>query len=198
LRPPSPPSARPPRRGSRLRFELRYLTGDTPWDSGITPPELVAVLERLPPGLALELGCGTGTNAVALAQQGWQVTAIDFSARALAEARRRARHAGVPVRFLRRDVTRLHRLVGPFDFALDLGCFHALGPSAWPKYARTLVRLLRPGAVFLLYTFLDPSDGWPAEADVRRTFQDDFDLSQLEHGAFDGRPSGWFTWTRRT
>jgi len=182
---------------SRLRFELRYWTGRAPWDTGITPPEVIAFLQRAPAGRALDLGSGTGTNAVTLAQHGWQVTGIDFSARALRAARRKARLAHVSVRFLRRDVTRLDDLRGPFDFALDLGCFHSLDPSSRPRYASTLARLLRPGAVSMLYAFLDPAEGWPAESDVCEAFGGGFDLTDLEHGEFNGRPSGWFTWTRR-
>lgn len=193
----APPAGRRPRRAGRLRFELRYWTGRTPWDSGITPPEVVDFLERTRPGRALDLGCGTGTNAVALAQRGWEVTAVDFSARALGAARSKAARASVTVRFLRRDVTRLDDLQGPFDFALDIGCFHALEPAARRPYAASLARLLPPGATSMLYAFLDPSDGWPAEAEVRAAFEPDFELSRLEHGEFDGRPSGWFTWARR-
>jgi SAM-dependent methyltransferase len=183
---------------SRLRFELRYWTGDAPWDSGVTPPEVVAFLQRTPPGRALDLGCGTGTNAITLAQRGWQVTAIDFSAEALRRARRKARQAHASIRFLRRDVTRLDDLPGPFDFALDLGCFHSLEPVGRSRYASSLTRLLRPGGVFMLYAFIDPGEGWPAEAEIRRLLEQDFDLAVLEHGEFNGRPSGWFTWIRRS
>lgn len=186
------------RRASRLRFEWRYWTGRAPWDTGITPPEVIDFLQRTPPGQALDLGCGTGTNAITLAQRGWQVTGIDFSERALRTARRKARQANVSVRFLRRDVTRLEDLAGPFDFALDLGCFHSLDRSARPGYVFALARLLRPGAVSMLYAFLDPADGWPAEAEIREAYASTFDLAGLEHGEFDGRSSGWFTWIRRS
>jgi SAM-dependent methyltransferase len=199
LSPPfSSPSGKRTRRGTRLRFEWRYWIGRTPWDSGITPPEVLDFLQRTAPGRALELGCGTGTNAVALAQRGWQVTAIDFSWQAVQAARRKARQAGVTVRFLRRDATRLDDLPGPFDLAVDIGCFHSLDPQARPGYATSLARLLRPGATYLLYTFLDEEDGWPAEADIRRLYGPEFELARLEHGEFDGRTSGWFTWTRRS
>lgn len=171
--------------------------GRTPWDSGTTPPEVVDFLGRTRPGRALELGCGTGTNAVALAARGWEVTAVDFSRRALRAARTKAARAAVIVRFLQRDVTRLDDLEGPFDFALDIGCFHAIDPAARRHYSITLGRLLRPGATYMLYSFLDPSDGWPAEIEVRDTFEGRFDLSRLERGEFNGRPSGWFTWRRR-
>jgi len=183
---------------SRLRFELRYWMGDTPWDSGITPPEVIDFLEGTAPGRALELGCGTGTNAIAMAQRGWQVTAIDFSARALQRARRKARQANAAVRFLQRDVTRLDDLAGPFDYALDLGCFHSLVPAVRSRYVSALARLLRPQAVYMLYSFLEPAEGWPAEAEIRRLLGTGFDLTVLEHGEFNGRPSGWFTWIRRS
>jgi SAM-dependent methyltransferase len=195
---PEPPRAgKPSRRAGRLRFELRYWMRRTPWDSGTTPPEVLEFLERTVPGRALDLGCGTGTNAIALARRGWQVTAVDFSSRAIAAAHRKAARAKVVVTFLRRDVTGLDDLEGTFDFALDLGCFHAIDPAARPRYGGTLKRLLRPGGTCMLYAFTDPSDGWPAEADVRRTFEPDFELARLERGDFNGRPSAWFTWIHR-
>jgi SAM-dependent methyltransferase len=159
---------------------------------------VLAVLDRTPPGRALDLGCGTGTNAIALAQRGWDVTAIDFSSTALNRARRKARQSHALVRFLQRDVTRLDDLAGPFDFALDLGCFHGLAASSRAGYVANLARLLRPGAVLMMYAFLDPAQGWPAEAEIRKLHGDGFDLANLDYGEFRGRPSGWFTWIRRS
>ena len=180
-----------------LSFELRYWTGRPPWDTGITPPEVMDFLARTTPGRAVDFGCGTGTNAITIAQHGWDVTAIDFSWRAIRLARRKARAAGASIRFLRRDVSRLEDLVGPFDFALDLGCFHSLEAAPQAGYAATIARVLRPGATLMMYAFLAPEEGRPAEAEIRRRFSDPFDLIRLEHGEFEGRPSGWFTWKRR-
>jgi methylase of polypeptide subunit release factors len=63
------------------------------WDTGQPSGELRRVLDRfgIGPGRALELGCGTGMNAVYLALRGFAVTAIDLSPRAIRAARRRAR-----------------------------------------------------------------------------------------------------------
>ena len=181
-----------------LGFELRYWSGRPPWDTGITPPEVMDFLVRNPAGRAVDFGCGTGTNAITLAQHGWDVTAIDFSWRAIRLARRKARDAGASIRFLRRDVSRLEDLAGPFDFALDLGCYHSLEAAQQARYAATIARVLHPGATFMMYAFLEPDEGWPAEAEVRRSFSSPFDLVRLDHGEFEGRPSGWFTWKRRT
>src|SRR5438128_3257238 len=112
-------------------FRAAYLFGFKPWDSGVPPPELVSVVEgpeRLTPGHALDLGCGTGTNSIYLAQHGWQTTGIDFVPRAINAARRKAAAAGVSPRFIVGDVTRLTELgVGSgYDLLLDLGCFHSI------------------------------------------------------------------------
>ena len=78
-----------------LFWDVMYLFKKTPWDTGITPPEIVAVIEsgKVPIGRALDLGCGTGTNAIYLAQHGFTVTAIDVSRRAIALAKRKTRSA---------------------------------------------------------------------------------------------------------
>src|ERR1700694_3122552 len=70
----------------RLFFRMTYLLGWKPWDSGMPPPELVEWVEgsrALPPGRALDIGCGTGTNARYLLDHKWQVTGVDFVPRAV-------------------------------------------------------------------------------------------------------------------
>ncbi|MFJ8225479.1 class I SAM-dependent methyltransferase [Streptomyces griseus] len=89
-------------------LEDYYRDGKPPWDGGVTPPELVAVTEgpgALKPGRALELGCGTGTNAVYLARHGWQVVAVDLVDRPVRQAREKADAAGADVSVLCGDAT---------------------------------------------------------------------------------------------
>src|SRR5690349_24226678 len=63
-------------------WDERYRSADRIW-SGNPNPHLVTTVTGLPPGTALDVGCGEGADAVWLAEQGWQVTALDVSAVAL-------------------------------------------------------------------------------------------------------------------
>jgi SAM-dependent methyltransferase len=161
----------------------------------VTPPELERFVGSHPPGRALDLGCGTGTNVVYLARHGWEAVGVDFAGRAIARARRRARAAGVVGAFVVGDVTRL-ALTGPFDLALDIGCLHSIATSGRAGYAAGLARVVRPGGTYLLYAFAPggPAVGLTAD-DVRATFADAFDVVSIEEGK--GRPSAWYTLTRR-
>jgi cyclopropane fatty-acyl-phospholipid synthase-like methyltransferase len=180
----------------RLFFELLYRFGRPRWDTGVTPPELVDFVARTAAGRAVDLGCGTGTNAVYLAERGWDVVGVDFAALAVDRARRRARDAGVSrVRFLRADVTELPDL-GTFDLAYDIGCLHAVPARRRPRYAAWVAASLRSGAAYLLYAFT-PADGGPgiARHEVERLFANAFVLERFEEGT--GRPSAWYRFARR-
>jgi len=100
----------------RWLFALSYQSGITPWDTGITPPELVDAVEgeHAPqPGSALDIGCGTGTNCLFLARHGWSVTGVDFAGPAIQRARVKAQAAGIDktrVKFIQADATKLTQL----------------------------------------------------------------------------------------
>ncbi len=180
----------------RLFFELLYRFGRPRWDTGITPPELVEFVARTPARRAVDLGCGTGTNAVYLAEHGWEVIGVDFSSLAVDRARWRAQAAGVlRVRFLRNDVTELPDL-GTFDLAYDIGCLHAVPSHRRPRYAAWLAASLRSGASYLLNAFT-PSGGGPGitRPDVERLFAGSFALERFEEGT--GRPSAWYRFARQ-
>ena len=136
----------------RLHFNLWYLYFiRPPWDSGISPPELLDFLANHPAGRAIDLGCGTGTNVVTLVQHGWDVTGVDFAPLAIRLAKRKLHAAHMRASLLVGDVTNLTGISGPFDLALDLGCFH--GIEARAAYLSELMRLLTPGGYWLMYAF---------------------------------------------
>lgn len=141
----------------RLWYAHAYRTGRTPWDTGVTPPEVVDLIEgsdALQPGRALDLGCGTGTNVAYLARHGWTATGVESDARAFDAAERRLRGAN-GARVFRGDVTRLADLPvdGPFDLALDIGCFHSVAPAGRDGYASGVAARTMPGATLFVFAF---------------------------------------------
>jgi SAM-dependent methyltransferase len=187
---------------SRLRFWWRYFRHKTPWDTNITPPEIVALAERLPVGSAIDLGCGTGTNVIYLAQRGWRAVGVDFAPNAIGIARHKARRAGVEAfaKFYVSDVTKLEWLessvYAPFTFAMDIGCLHALSPEAQRAYAAQLARLTASGATYALYAHQRRNQmqfDFTAEH-VERLFKPHFTLLQATYSTdtSSGYASGWY------
>ena len=125
----------------------RYRDGNLPWNTGQPSSELQRVFSRNPiqPCRALELGCGTGTNSVWLAQQGFEVTGIDLAPLAVERAEQRAHAAGVTAHFVVGDVLHLPELEGPFAFFFDRGCYHAVRRDAPKQYAPAVARQLASG-----------------------------------------------------
>lgn len=131
----------------------RYATGFTPWDVGGPHPELVARLAegRLPePGRALVPGCGYGHDAVALAQAGWQVTAVDFAP----ELQQVVPKVLAPYggRFLNVDALGLE-VDEPFDLIFDHTFFCAIHPSRRPEHGAMVRRLLGPGGTLAMIVY---------------------------------------------
>ncbi len=188
---------------SRLFYWFAYWRGRPPWDTGVSPPELLAIIEgdkALPPGKALDLGCGTGTNSIYLAQHGWDVSAVDFTARALERASEKAARAGVMVKFYRGDVTRLGDLPlqGPFDLLFDLGCFHSLTPQGRAAYAREVAALSKPGTLLLLYAFVPRKLGGRVVGvtpdEIKAVFEGLFACEQIDWGGdAPGTGSAWYS-----
>jgi SAM-dependent methyltransferase len=187
----------------RLSFTWRYRRGALPWDTGETPPEVKAFVAGATPGRALDLGCGTGTNVLYLADYGWQIVGVDFVEQAVEQARRKA--AGRDgVTFFQGDVTHLEQLplYGPFDYLLDIGCLHSLTEEGQQRYAVQLARLARPGGCYMLYASQPrPSStgqiGISPEA-IAALFAPSFTVERqlLGDDSGGGWASGWY-WLRR-
>jgi cyclopropane fatty-acyl-phospholipid synthase-like methyltransferase len=185
----------------RVFFELSYLLGRPPWDSGISPPELLAYLDAHSPARGLDLGCGTGTNVLTMAQRGLQVAGIDFSFVAILRARQRLQRAGLRADLHHGDVSRMEPIAGTFDLALDIGCFHALGDEQKLRYASQLARRVMPGGAFLLYSFIDSGvqegRSWPSRDEICSIFDESFQVKSVVEGRDRERRSAWFTLQRR-
>jgi 2-polyprenyl-3-methyl-5-hydroxy-6-metoxy-1,4-benzoquinol methylase len=120
---------------------------DMPWHQSIIDPDVARELKKTEGVTSiLDVGTGSGVQAEALANLGYDVTGIDLADSAIQIAREKS---SGHVTYLAEDI--LHTtLTGPFDLALDLGCLHVLDEAHWPKYAHTLHRLLKPAGYLVL------------------------------------------------
>lgn len=144
----------------RLGWEKHYQDGATPWDTRITPPEVIAFWAsgRLAPnGLALDIGCGPGTNVTYLAGLGLQTIGVDLAGGALTLARTRlqTQPAALQARisFVQADVAALPFRQVSACYIVDIGCLHGLLPDQRPAYAQGIIANLASGGYYHLYAF---------------------------------------------
>jgi len=110
------------------RFTQRYKEGDIPWDLGRADYNLTEMVVNWPimPCKTLELGCGTGDNAIWMAEHKFDVTAFDLIEVAVEMARAKAAEANVSVNFYVADILKDSIPNEPFDFVFDRGVFHTV------------------------------------------------------------------------
>jgi SAM-dependent methyltransferase len=179
----------------RLLFFIQYLFKPR-WDTGITPPEVEDFVSHHPPGRALDLGCGTGTNVIYLIQHGWQATGVDFIPEAIRKAKQKALQASVEADLFVGDVTRLNNVSGPFDLILDIGCFHSLPAADRKTYLDNVLKLLAQDGTYLLYAFFNNSDDGSiglSNHDLEQ-MKCCLELIDRQDGSFHEQKSAWFTW----
>jgi cyclopropane fatty-acyl-phospholipid synthase-like methyltransferase len=183
----------------KLWFDYSYLKRPV-WDTGISPQELLGFITSHPPGRALDIGCGTGTNAITLAKSGWSVIGIDFSRRAIQIARKKAHNNGVKINFILKDVIQLDDIPGCFDLILDMGCFHGLSTTDRLKYIAIIERFLTPGGTFLLYVFFknhyDNHGPGVTEEDIFLLTQSLLLIDRTNSTERGIRPSAWLTYQK--
>ncbi len=146
----------------RWAYDLMYRSW-APWDAVGVREDLRNLLEsgRVTPEShprAVDLGCGTGANAVYLAERGFAVVGVDFSPVALAKARTRAERAGVDCRFVAGDLTADLAELGTFDLVLDFGTLDDLDPAGRRAMADNIGRLTTSGSLVIFWCFYaDPA-----------------------------------------
>lgn len=142
-------------------YEIIYRYFRAPWDIGARE-ELISLVEggRVKPVRAIDLGCGAGANAIYLAQNGFEVTGVDFAEAAIEKARARAKEAGVKVDFIVGDLTNLRGVSGTFDFLIDYGTLDDLRLHQREAYLRSILPLTHSGSQYLLWGFEYPMRWW--------------------------------------
>lgn len=180
----------------KVDWNERYVKSDTPWDSGMPSEALQCILNegKVKPCRVLELGCGTGTNAIFLAKAGFEVTAVDLSPLAIEKAKKKAEEVGLSINFLQADVTNLPELGAPFPFVFDRGTYHIVRHMNLKGFQRTLETMVEPGGYFLVLAGSTNEPGPEEKGPPRVTPQDlcaelefdCFNLLKLEQSAFHG------------
>lgn len=142
----------------RAAGDAAYRLGLGPRPSDVPDHTLVELVEgpaRLAPGRALDLGCGTGRNALYLARRGWETVGVDMVGYAVEAARRKAAAQSLSIQFFQGDVTRLSELaVGTgFGLLMDGGCYHMIPPDRRDAYAQSVTHAAAPGAHLIMVGF---------------------------------------------
>lgn len=149
---------------SNQDWDQCYSQGEIPWDTDQPDPHLVDIVRSgaIAPGRVLEVGSGTGTNVLWLAREGFDVTGVDVSPRAVEMARAKA--AGAPGRyeFLTLDFLTGEVPSASFDFVFDRGCFHVFDEASdRARFAERVAAALRPGGQWL--SIIGSTEGPPRD-----------------------------------
>ena len=185
----------------KFGFFISYLSGNSPWDTGITPPEVYDFIERNQPGKALDLGSGTGTNVITLAEHGWVAEGIDYVTRAVRAARRKAQQRGLneKVHFRVGDVLSPEIFQGEYDLILDIGCYHNISIENTDRYIENVCAHLAVGGSLLIYVHLNefPEIGHGASEVSLKKLGEKLELVKRVDGEESSRPSAWLEFKKQ-
>lgn len=135
--------------------------GEPPWDTGVPSNELVEVLKGAKPCRALDVCCGTGTEAIYLANNGFAVSAIDVSREAIKIAKKKAQEANAKVHFLAASALKIPLRNETFGFINDRGCFHLFPPEDREAFAEEVRRVLEADGIYFMRCFSEKeAGGW--------------------------------------
>src|SRR5947209_7689982 len=197
------------------RFETEY-QGTAPWDIPGPQPAFVGLGKAgLIRGSVLDVGCGTGENALYLVSRGHEVWGLDFVPVAIERAAAKAQERGLSVHFQVRDALKLDVLGRTFDTVIDCGLFHTFSDEERPMYVRSLARAVRPGGAAYLLCFCDqePAGEGPRrvnQQEIREAFHGCWEVEDIREARFKtadyagapqfspGGPRGWLITVRRT
>lgn len=129
-----------------------YAAGGLPWDTGDPEPLLVDFVAagRVQPTRTLEIGAGTGTNSIWLAERGFDVVGIDVAPHAIERATAKLNGRALHCRFVAHDFLSAASSDGPFEFVFDRGCFHVFDEAEErARFAAQVAVMLAPGGLWL-------------------------------------------------
>ena len=148
-------------------WDESYASGELPWDTGEPEPLLVEFVTsgRVQPTRALEIGVGTGTNAIWLAERAFDVLGIDVASLAIEQANAKLEGRALRCRFAALDFLSAAPPGGPFEFVFDRGCFHVFDePEERGCFAAQVAAALAPGGLWL--SLIGSAEGGPRDKRV--------------------------------
>ncbi len=193
------------------RFQAAY-EGTPSWDLGRPQRPFIEVAAQIT-GSVLDVGCGTGDNALFFAQRGQPVVGIDFIEFPIMEAKRKAEERGVEAEFLQLDALQLTNLDRQFDSVIDCGLFHVLSDADRRPYVAGLAHVTKLGGKMFLMCFSGQEPAGPGprrigQDEIRAAFADGWTVESITPSHFepnpasnekfvDGGPRAWLAVIRR-
>jgi SAM-dependent methyltransferase len=184
-----------------------YASGVLPWDTGQPEPLLVEFVASggVAPGRTLEVGSGTGTNAIWLAERGFDVLGVDVSPLAVEKARAKTDGSKLRCDFATLDFLAAPPPGGPFHFIFDRSCFHVFDdPEERARFAEYVAAALKPGGLWL--SLIGSTEGQPREVGPPRrsageiilAIEPALEIVELRSAEFRGNDAkAWFCLSRQ-
>ncbi len=192
----------------KATYEKMY-EGKPPWEIGRPQPEIVRLAQTGDiRGTVLDVGCGTGENAIHLASRGCDVLGVDIVAVAVERARAKARGRGVKASFEVLDALDPARLNRTFDAVIDSGLFHGFSDEQRVRFAASLAAVIKPGGKYYLLCFCEQEtrEGGPrrvTQDEIRAHFVDNWCVETVVEASFSadekfmGGARAWLATIRR-
>jgi cyclopropane fatty-acyl-phospholipid synthase-like methyltransferase len=177
-------------------FDVAY-EGTPPWDIGRPQATIVRLAEAGEiAGPVLDVGCGTGENALYLAARGHEVLGVDAAPVAIERATAKARDRGIGAEFLMWDALRVAELGRTFDTVIDVGLFHSFQDQERPVFARNLHEVLEPGGHYLMLCWSERNE-WGygprrvTQAEIHESFAQGWIVESIEDDSFETNVAQW-------
>jgi SAM-dependent methyltransferase len=175
----------------RSTFENLY-AGQPRWEIGKPQQAFINVADQIT-GSVLDVGCGTGENALFLASRGRTVTGIDFLAEPITRAQHKATERGMQVTFLVKNALTLKDWDERFDDVIDSGLFHVFNDEDRRRYVEGLATILKPGGCLFLICFSDEEPGTQgprrvSAKEIRDAFAEGWKIESITPTRFEVRP----------